>query len=205
MNIAEEIPDYVPPGEPKKWFHSAWTSRGFLLVAGLFFLLPFININCGGKKLATVKGTDLIFGKDLSKEIEAPSADEEDSTTAENGTYKWPDSFGSKPSIFESGDQKNITPNILGIAAFSSLILGLIFTFFGTRIPVIIAGGFSLLAALCLFFIQVQVHNEMETKLGPFNFMSFTFDFTPYYWLCILFMAFAGVFSFLRSSILVKK
>src|SRR4051812_24816265 len=57
-----------------KWFHSAWISRGTLLIAGMFFFLPFININCSGSKLASIRGTDMVFGSELKPEM--PKAEE---------------------------------------------------------------------------------------------------------------------------------
>src|SRR5437667_12304477 len=63
-NTENPVDNEVTKQEPK-WFHNAWISRGTLLIAGLFFLLPFININCSGTKLASIKGTDMVFGNEL--------------------------------------------------------------------------------------------------------------------------------------------
>lgn len=195
-NTNTDIPGYVAPGEPKRWYRNAWFSRSFLLVAGLFFLLPFITVKCGGTELASVKGIDLITGNELKPASQKEQAVAEDSSSVDEGV---PSGNFTGP-MFEQGDQKKIGPNILGIVAFASVILGLIFTFFSKRLPAIIGGGLAILGALSLFFLQVQVHNEVETKLGPFNFAALTVEFTPYYWSCIIFLALAGVFSFVRSS-----
>lgn len=208
-NKQEEIPGYVPPGEPKRWFHNGWFSRSFLIVAGLFFLLPFIDIRCGGAKLASVKGIDMVIGKELKMDSSSTKENEEeivaeDTTGTVNNDNKLMDSFNFSDKMFEKGDQKNIAPNIAGITAFASVIMALLFTFFNKRIPVIISGGLALLGALALFFIQIHISNEVETKLGPFNFMALTFEFTVYYWTCIFLMALAAVFSFVRSSVLKK-
>ncbi len=211
MEIQEEIPGYVPVSEPKKWFHNGWFSRGFLVIAGLFFLLPFINIKCSGTQLATVKGIDLITGTEIKPETNKENVSEEDSTSSnsEESVADPASLFMPGPMVPENGDDKRIAPNAVGIAAFSSLILGLLFSFFPKRIPVIISGGFCLLGALCLFLIQIQINKEVEAKMGNMgSFLSFspiTFEFTPYYWTCVFLMTLAAVFSFLRSSILAKK
>jgi len=203
MSNSEDIPDYVPPGEPVKWFHSAWCSRGFLLIAGLFFFLPFININCSGQKLATIKGTDLITGTEMvpQKVKEEPA----DSTSFNWGGKSDSSLFTDFDSYFEQGDHKKVAPNVLAVISLAAVVMALIFSFFAKRLPVIISGGFALLGALCLFFIQIQVSRTVESKIGPFNFSPISFDFTPYYWSCVFFMALAAIFSFVRSSVLAKR
>jgi len=202
LNDSEPIPDYVPPGEPQRWFHSAWFSRGFLVIAGLFFFLPFININCSGQKLATIKGTDLITGTEM---VPQKMKEEKADSTSFNWDGKSDSSlFTDFDSYFEQGDHKKVAPNVLAVISLAALVMALIFSFFAKRIPVIISGGFALMAALCLFFIQIQVSSTVESKIGPFNFSPIAFDFTPYYWSCILFMAMAAVFLFVRSLIFGK-
>ena len=196
-NTQSDIPDYVPPGEPPRWFHNGWMSRSFLVIAALFFLLPFINIKCSGAKLASIKGIDLLTGG----EIKSPKE------KTDSSGYNWGGntsgslfSPGGSDYIFEKGDQKKLAPNVLAIISFSCIIMGLLFSFFKLRVPLIISGGFSLLGALTLFFIQIQVDNAIETKIGPFNFSPIAFEFTTYYWSCIFLMALAAVFAFVRSS-----
>ena len=203
MEIHSEIEGYVPPREPKRWFHNGWFSRSFLLLAGLFFLLPFININCSGTKLASITGVDLLKGGEIKPIANKNSAD--------SSSYNWGGntsgslfSPGGSDYIFEKGDQKMLAPNLLAIISFACIIMSLIFSFFSQRLPVIISGGLALLGALTLFFIQIQVDNAIETKIGPFNFSPIAFEFTTYYWSAIFFMALAAVFSFVRSSFLKR-
>lgn len=204
QNLEVEVPDYAAPAQPQRWYHNGWFSRSFALIAGLFFLLPFININCSGNRLASIKGIDLVTGSELkpaAKQQEAVS----DSAWAndEEDDYAM-DRFDLSGDFFEKGETRSIAPNIIGIMAFASVILSLIFSFFSKRLPVIISGGFALLGALCLFFLQVQINNEVESKLGPFNFVPVSFEFTSYYWLTVLFLALASVFAFVRSSVLAR-
>ncbi|MGZ3866300.1 MAG: hypothetical protein ACXVC6_07060 [Bacteroidia bacterium] len=55
---------HTPSPQPK-WFHNAWISRGTLVIAALFFLLPFMNINCSGNKLASIRGIDMVIGTEI--------------------------------------------------------------------------------------------------------------------------------------------
>jgi len=203
LDDSAQIPDYVPPSEPVKWFHNGWCSRSLLIIAGLFFFLPFINIKCSGSKLATIKGTDLLTGTEMTpQKIKKEGADTTSfdlERKSENTLFELPE------TLFEKGDRKKIAPNVLALISLAVAMLSLVFSFFGKRIIVIISGGLSLLGALSLFFIQIQVSNAVETKIGPLNFSPIAFEFTPYYWSCLFFMAIAAVFSFVRSSILVKK
>lgn len=201
QNIEAEIPDYIAPSEPARWYHNGWFTRGFALVAGLFFLLPFINISCSGHRLATVKGIDLVTGSEIRPADSKTTGDT--AWVAEEDDYAL-DRFDLSGDFFEKGDKRSFAPNMLGIMAFASVILTLIFSFFNKRLPVIISGGFALLGALCLFFIQIQINSEVESKLGPFNFVPVSFEFTAYYWLCLLFLALGAVFAFVRSSVLAK-
>ncbi len=202
-NTKEEIPGYVAPQEPKRLFHNAWFSRGFLLVAGLFFLLPFININCSGTKLASISGTDMVFGKELQPEkpkVENENAGTLNDTLSDDSLQEATNNLNFSENPLEKGDKKRIDPNILAITAFASVILGLVLTFFRKRILVIVSGGLSLLAVLCLFFIQMQITSEIEKQMGPMNFIPITFEFTSYYWLCLLFLSISAIFSFIRGS-----
>jgi hypothetical protein len=202
QDIQAEIPDYAPPSAPRRWFHNGWFSRSFVLVAGLFFLLPFININCSGTRLATIKGIDLVTGSEIKPEVKNNASDTVQAGEEEEDYAM--DRFDHSGDFFEKGDKRSFAPNMLGIMAFASVILTLIFSFFSNRLPAILSGGFALLGALCLFFIQVQVNKEVEAKMGPFNFVPVSFEFTPYYWLCLVFLALASVFAFVRSSVLAR-
>ena len=222
---------HVPAPQPK-WFHNAWFSRGTLLIAGLFFLLPFININCSGNKLASIRGIDMVIGSDLKPE--APKKDEatikEDAAKAladslatalsdslskasdslSAGLNSLTDSFGkafaggNNPFAMSDdmfgGKNKKIDPNAGAIASFAFILLALIFSFFKNRLLAIITGILSVLSASALFFIQMQIQQEVSKQMGPFNFIPITFEFTNFYWLCIMFTITAGVFSFVRSG-----
>ena len=237
---------HTPAPQPK-WFHNAWFSRGTLLIAGLFFLLPFININCSGNKLASIRGIDMVIGSDLKPE--APKKDEatikEDAakaladslaTALSDSLSKASDSLtvglnalsdslsaglnsltdsigkafagGNNPFAMSDdmfgGKNKKIDPNAGAIASFAFILLALIFSFFKNRLLAIITGILSVLSASALFFIQMQIQQEVSKQMGPFNFIPITFEFTNFYWLCIMFTITAGVFSFIRSSFKVS-
>lgn len=68
-------------------------------IAALCFFLTFCNLTCGGQKIASVTGINLITGTEL----------------------KSPDMFGD-----EGGDVKDIDPNIWAIIAFGCALLGLV-------------------------------------------------------------------------------
>ncbi|HXB41000.1 MAG TPA: hypothetical protein VNZ49_10695 [Bacteroidia bacterium] len=199
-NTQTDIPEYISPKNPGRWFHNGWFSRGFLIVAGLFFLLPFINIKCSGTKLASISGTDMVFGKEIKPEKTKIENENSDTLTGDEVS----DNINFSENPFEKGDKKNIDPNILAITALASVFFALVLTFFKKRIPLIVSGGFALLAVLCLFFIQIQINSEIEKQMGPMNFVPLTFEFTSYYWLCLLFLTCSAIFSFVRSTILQK-
>ncbi len=207
MENTNDIPGYVPPQEPGRWFHNGWFSRSFLLIAGLFFFLPFMDIKCSGKTLATIKGIDMVTGNEL-KPVEEKQEEVTDAgdTARTDGEEQAAPSFNLSNNMFApQDDQKKIDPNVAGITAFASIILALLFSFFKKRIPVIVSGGFSLLSALTLFFMQVQVKNEMASKLGAFPFpVDITVEFTVFYWMCVLCLVLASVFAFIRASVKVS-
>jgi hypothetical protein len=234
---------HTPAPQPK-WFHNAWFSRGTLLIAGLFFLLPFININCSGNKLASIRGIDMVIGSDLKPET--PKKDEaiikedaakaladsiatalsdsisktnSDSLTAgldalsdsiSVGLNSISDSIGkafsgeNNPFAMSNdlmgGKDKKIEPNAAAIASFAFILLALVFSFFKNRALAITTGILCVLSAGALFFIQMQIQQEVAKQMGPFNFIPITFEFTNFYWLCMMFTITAGVFSFIRSG-----
>lgn len=222
MEITEipAAPGQTPP--KPNLLQSSWFSRGFLLVAGLFFLLPFININCSGNRLASINGIDMVVGADVKpqkpeekeKIIPAGNDTSKDELTSgidslTLGLNAIADSISgalvSKENPFTfpgdiMGKDKRIDPNPLAIASFGALILALIISFFSTRMMTVLAGIFSIISALSLFYLQVQANAEIQKQMGPFNFVPITLEFTSYYWLCLLFLALASVFAFVRSA-----
>lgn len=221
-----------------KWFHNEWFSRGTLVIAALFFLLPFININCSGNKLASIRGIDMIIGTELKP---APSKEEEkvvkedpakaaidslsmgikaaaDSLSKEfnfssdsltKGLNSLTDSLSKSfaeqspfplPTDMLGGQEKKVEPNAGVITAFACVLLALVFSFFKNRVLAITAGALSLLAAAALFILQLQIASEIQKTMGPFSFVPITVEFTNFYWLCLLFLITASVFSFIRSS-----
>ena len=246
--FTETTPSPVP--QPK-WFHNAWISRGTLLIAGLFFLMPFININCSGNKLASIRGTDMVFGSQLKPEM--PKTEEKvkdnignigdsvakalngigdsislninsssDSLSLNLGALGDSLSAGlnsigdslekgleamknetpfNLPNDMMGGKDKKIEPNALAIIAFAFVLLALVFSFFKNRAMAITSGVISLISALSLFFIQIQITNEIQKQMGPFNFVPITFEFTSFYWLCLLFLTVATIFSFVRGGV----
>lgn len=199
-----------------KWFHNVWISRSTLLIAGLFFLLPFITINCSGNKLASIRGTDMVFGSELKpetakekvKEIISSSTDSisenideaTDSIEQALGAAIKEESPFTMSDDMMGGKDKKIEPNALAIVSFGFILLALVFSFFKKRAMAIISGVISLISAGSLFFIQVQIANEIQKQMGPFNFIPITFEFTSFYWLTLLFLTIATIFSFIRSS-----
>src|SRR5947208_2497958 len=105
------------PSAPKaKWFQNAWFSRGTLVIAGLFFLLPFININCSGNKLASIKGIDMVFGSSLKPEVPKAEAKVEEKvseslTPATDSTALGADSLSA--SLNSLGDSLTTSLNSL--------------------------------------------------------------------------------------------
>lgn len=259
-NFAQNTPSPIP--QPK-WFHNPWFSRGTLIIALLFFFMPFVNINCSGTKLASIKGTDMVFGSELkpdslktekvAEKVEeaVPSKDSvkeainmaadsltkalsglSDSLTtglnqAVDSLNAGLDALGDSltaglSSMGDSlkkgftdalkdqnpfmgndmmgGKDKKIEPNVLAITAFSFIIIALILSFFRQRAVAVVAGVLALISTGSLFYIKVHMTHEFEKQMGPFNFIPITFEFTNFYWLCVIFVLLAGIFSFIRSS-----
>jgi hypothetical protein len=219
-------PEQTPP--KPNLLRNGWFSRGFLLVAGLFFLLPFININCSGNKLASVNGIDMVIGADVKpalpqekKETISPGKDSAkkefesgldslsiglnaiaDSISGELISKENPFAF---PGDLMGQKDKRIEPNPLAIASVAGILLALILSFFPSKIMAILAGVFSILSALSLFYLQVQANAEIQKQMGPFNFIPITIEFTSYYWLCVLFIVLGSVFAFVRSAFVSSK
>src|ERR1700752_859436 len=95
------------PVQQSKWFHNAWFSRGTLLIAGLFFLLPFININCSGNKLASIRGIDMVIGSELKPETPKPDEkivkEDRAKTLADSLAKTLSDSLGSAVDSLTAG------------------------------------------------------------------------------------------------------
>ena len=258
-NFSEPTPN---PTLKPKWFHSAWISRCTLLIAGLFFFLPFIDIKCSGNKLASIKGTDMVWGGEL-KPI-TPKAEEKVEEAAKDiipaitdsisaGLKEVADSLSKNVDINITGDSlnlnlnsltdsltkglssigdsiekgledvknqsafdmmpnsmmptdmmgakdKKIEPNPAAIGAFAFILLALIFSFFMKRAMAITEGLLAVLAALALFLMQIQMESEIQKQMGPMSFIPITFEFTNFYWMCLLFLLLSSVFSFIRST-----
>jgi hypothetical protein len=244
----------TPAQSPQpKWFHNAWFSRGTLLIAGLFFLLPFININCSGNKLASIRGIDMVIGSELK--TETPKSEEkvikEDPTKAvadslamtlksaadslsiglsgtdsltiglngladslsaglSGGLSSLGDSIGkaiteeanpfAMPGDMMGGKDKKIEPNAAAIGAFAFILLALVLSFIRGRALAIVTGVLAILSAGALFMIQVQITDEIQKMMGPFNLVPITAEFTNFYWFTLMFLLVAGIFSFVRSS-----
>lgn len=194
-SIQNEIPDYVAPQNPGRWYHNGWLGRGTLVIALLFFLLPFIDIKCSGNKLASVSGADLVLGKEINPKKEVQEEKTDSLSLSMDGT-----GMSMSENAFEKGDQKNIEPNALAIVSMSSVLLSLVFSFLAKRLWLIVSGGLGLLAALSLFFLQIAIQSEIQEKMGPFNFIPISFEFTPFYWCTVMFMGISSVFLFMRST-----
>lgn len=141
-------------------------------IAALCFFLTFCNLTCGGQRIASVTGINLIIGTEL----------------------KPPDMFGGDMFGDEGGQIKHIDPNIWAIIAFGSALLGLVAFIrrfkdedrIGTYAG--IAGFISLI--ILQITIQRMVNNQTEQVVEA--------EFQIGYWLSVIAFAAAAYLCYER-------
>lgn len=157
------------------------TIYGLIIV---FFFFSFCTISCGGYKLASITGMDLVIGGDLDIDSSLSRMGNNDNSSADKG----------------------IDPNPLVIAAFVSAVAGfLIFVIRSqwqihsrwkeiTGIVLSVLGAISLLLFRFTFLDSMKEEGGRSRELDGVIDVSFRFGF----WAALLFFILAGVVCVLR-------
>lgn len=163
------------------------------LVAILLFLLPFVEIKCNDRTLASNTGIGLAFGTNYKttqvKSLENPF-----------------DTDSSEKNKLITEKQKGD----MYVAALIALILGLIGLILSITSPQTKAGVFIAgLAAICLIILMIQI--QMDIKDTPKNrddsFSSnikVTAQFTAWYYLSLISFIAAAFFSYRKKPIVIS-
>jgi hypothetical protein len=135
---------------------------------------------------------------------------EEDTENNEQITGEVPDESINTDSsaVTDSTDKdktKDIKPNAFAITALALAIAGIVVSF-ATRFKNRAIGGvaLSLLGALALLILKVEIEKTIEEKMSSFSevaiLMNITFDFQPAYYMALVGFAIASVFFILAYN-----
>ena len=192
--------NYYTPTPSRGVFGTKVPSSVAFGVAILLFLLPFSEMKCGPSTFATKSGLDFSLG---------------------NPWKSFYGGFNTKDSEKDDQDRYEKAPNdqLFALAAIALAILGLVLSLASTKAGGIGGGVTGILSAgsLIALMLTVQKWFDMKSareavkkasKIGSnaFDLPKSTFDdlpprlaFTPWFYICIVALIAAAVFSFLRT------
>jgi hypothetical protein len=164
-----------------------FTSIAFL-VAVLLFLLPFVDIKCNGRSLATNTGIGLALGTDYKTTGDLKSL--------ENGF-----GGGTQDVEKEKGKEKeNSKMYVVALAALLLGILGVAVSFMNARSgkATMVMG---ILAAIGLIVLMIQIKSDIKSQQGTdqtdgFGSVKVTAEFTTWYFLSLISFLAAAFFSY---------
>ncbi len=143
------------------------------VLALVTFLLPFVQVSCGGQKLFSLTGAQLMTGTEIKPPAEL---------------------FGMKAN--PDGTPKMTTrtqktePNWFAAIAFIAGMAGLIFSVLKINRAGLLAGIAGAVGAVCLLLIRVNISSEMsKNPMGA----AFTVEYQIGYYLCLLLLIFGAV------------
>ncbi len=132
--------------------------------AMFFFLLPFLDLKCGGTPIVSYTGLDLVVGKDI------PGGE----------------MFG------DVGEEREVPPNLWAVITLVSCIGGLFV--FVTRQENELSTGkiLSIIGAISLIILQVTIRNSSRLDSEEMQ-GAITINFLMGYWGCFLAIVVAGI------------
>lgn len=127
------------------------------------FLLPFLDMKCGGQRIVSYTGLDMVVGKDLPG----------------GGMFD------------ESDAQSNVPPNIWAILALGASIIGL-YVFVQKKDTSLTTGRLAGAAGVAsLIIMQITVRGDLSSQdIGE---ETVTLNFLMGYWICFLALAAAAI------------
>jgi hypothetical protein len=137
--------------------HLPIVSTATLALVAILFLLPFINLECGGQRMFVLTGIDLVTGFSYK----APSLDQS--------------------QLIQQGH-----PNEFAIAAFLSSILGVLFVLAvreNLRNVQAVSVVASAITSICLLLLQIQLRSKIQDQS---HVMMVRLNFEIGYWLCLI-------------------
>jgi hypothetical protein len=155
------------PSAPQREVSSISDKRKMIPIsfgAAIFcFLLPFLDLKCGGQRIVAYTGLDMVVGKDL------PGG-----------------------GMFEESDAKSdVPPNIWAILALGASIAGL-YVFIQRKETSLTTGRLAGVAGVAsLIIMQVRVRGDLSSQ--DISGEAVTLNFLLGYWLCFLALAAAAL------------
>ena len=165
------------------------------LVGVLLFLLPFVDIKCGGTTIKEVKGFELATGFTIEDK---------------NSKQSLFGNMGVDQTISNSKSEKR-EPNIFALAALGLGILGFIVTLL-TKGRSIIASLFGVLASVALIALMIDIKSDSKLNTAPngnnnldglnsnFGNDIIRAEFTPWIYLTIIVFLLAAYFSWQKKK-----
>ena len=171
----------------------------------LCFLLPFVEITCGGQKIAAISGIDMALGREIKppdmssmmgmgmQETNDPRYESElakpyeDTTTHDSAGM----GFGSNSQDPAAGKGK-IKPEPTAAAAFVLAVLALVTALGASRKGMIGSALFSGLAAIALFVLKVRFGGEIPPEVSSV----ITVSWEPAFWVAMVSAAVLAIFTY---------
>ena len=155
-------------------------SRPAVLVGLLLFALPFTSIQCQGKRLATVKGYELVIGTTVTIENPMP---EGGNLTINGQPAGGPNAGG--PEVKMGDKEQKIDPEPGAIIALAAAVVGLAFSMIGLK-RAKETGMLFAAAAIALLLCDLMISDKLTQESGGLARSVFSI------WLWLAFLLFGG-------------
>ncbi len=139
------------------------------VLALLCFLLPFVQVSCGGQKLFSFTGVQLMTGTTIKLPTELLGL-------KDNPNFKAP-------------NEAKLDANPAAIIAFLAGLAGLAFAFVKMSRAGVISGVAGGVAAAALFFLRVSLSSKLQESGGP---NPFSVEYQNAYYVSLLAFIFGG-------------
>lgn len=117
-------------------------------VALICFFLPFVNVSCGGQKVASFTGIQLVTGTTIKQ-----------------------------PGMFEQKQTQKLKREPLAICAFLSVIVGLGLSLLKTKKSPIVTAIIGGIGAVMLLLLKSKMDNDVLNQTGGMVQLEYTFGF----------------------------
>ena len=180
-------------------FKSRSISNGTYILALLLFFMPFINIKCNDRPLASITGKDLVMGYDSKKALKNSmfkNFPEQDKTKSIDQSEKDKSLEEESSDSDEEKAFKDVEkPNPLAIASVLMCLIGIIFSFIKTRVAVLTAAIAGALSCVLLIFIFLSMFPKMHELDAGLNYLSMSVSFSFWFYLCIIVLGIGSYFA----------
>jgi hypothetical protein len=142
------------------------------LAALLCFAFPFLQVSCGGQRIMTVTGAQLVTGTDLV----APDMP---------GAGSWP--YQAHPA-----NQQHVPPSSAVQGACAALVIGLALGMFRDRITGVLSGISGFVAGVLLLLVQQSGQRDLA-GVARESMGMVSIDYQPAYYAAVSFALIAGI------------